>query len=127
MLGSSDLVAFAATADPEASRAFYENVLGLEFVADEPTAMVFEATNATVRISKVESVDPPDYTVLGWAVADVDSVVETLSDEGVEVSRYDDLPQDDNGVATFPDGTRVAWFEDPDGNTLSVTERPVEG
>jgi len=126
MLENAALTAFAATEDPVASKAFYENVLGLEFVADEPTAMVFETENASLRISKVESVDPPDYTVLGWEVDDVKSVVATLADEGVEVKRYDELPQDDDGIMAFPDGTRVAWFEDPDGNTLSVTERADE-
>lgn len=126
MLGSSDLVAFAATAKPEASRTFYEDVLGLDLIVDEPTAIVFDAPNASVRISKVESVQPPDYTVLGWDVADLDSVVDALVEAGVELAQYDDLPQDERGVATFPDGTRVAWFEDPDGNTLSVTEHASE-
>lgn len=127
MLGSEALVAFGATADPGASKPFYEDVLGLDLVVDEPTALVFDAQNATLRLSKVESVTPPDHTVLGWDVDDIASVVESLTDAGVELARYDELPQDEQGIASFPDGTRVAWFEDPDGNTLSVTETAHNG
>ena len=122
MLSNEEVVAFAATATPETSREFYEEVLELALVADEPTALVFACENATVRIAKTDHVDPPPYTVLGWVVGDIDEVVATLTAAGVELIRYDELPQDDRGIASFGDGTRVAWFSDPDGNTLSVTE-----
>lgn len=121
-LASADVVAFGATADPAACRQFYEDVLGLRFVADEPHAIVFETPNAQLRIAKVPAVDPAEYTVIGWDVPDVEAAVTDLEDAGVAVERYDGLDQDDRGIATFPDGTRVAWFSDPDGNTLSVAE-----
>lgn len=125
MLTDAPLTGFVGTADPEESRAFYGDVLGLELRADERMALVFETPNATLRVAKVEAVDPPDYTVLGWEVADIDSTVDRLVDAGVECLGYEGLPQDDRGIATFPDGTAVAWFRDPDGNTLSVTEQPA--
>jgi catechol 2,3-dioxygenase-like lactoylglutathione lyase family enzyme len=122
MLGDAPLVAFVSTADPDACRTFYAERLGLEFVADEPYALVFEAPNAMLRIAKVEEVSPTLGTVLGWEVEDVASAVASLSADGVEFLFYDDLPQDERGVATFPDGARIAWFPDPDGNVLSLSE-----
>jgi catechol 2,3-dioxygenase-like lactoylglutathione lyase family enzyme len=126
MLAESELVAFVSTADPERSRPFYEDVLGLTLVADEQSALVFETPNATLRVAKTGSVTPSEGTVLGWEVSDVEAVVADLQDRGVDPRTYDGIPQDEDGIATFPDGTQVAWFDDPDGNTLSVTEPPGE-
>lgn len=124
MLADAHLVAFVSTADPDRSRGFYEDILGLPLLADEPPTLVFETPNATLRIAKTESVSPSEGTVLGWEVTDVDSVVADLRARDVDPRTYDGIPQDKDGIATFPDGTQVAWFDDPDGNTLSVTQPP---
>ena len=126
ILGTAPLIAFASTADPEASRAFYEDRLGLEFVADETWALVFEAANGMLRIAKVEEVASSGETILGWEVTDIEGIVDALAGAGVEFLAYDGLDQDARGVATFPDGARIAWFSDPDGNVLSLTEFPVD-
>ena len=122
MLGSRAVVAFVATRDPERARAFYEGVLGLRLVADEPFALVFDAHGTTLRVQKVQELAPARHTVLGWLVPDVAAVVRGLSAGGVRFERFPGLPQDDLGVCAFPGGGRVAWFKDPDGNTLSLTE-----
>ena len=122
MLGSRAVVAFVATRDPERARAFYEGVLGLRLVADEPFALVFDAHGTTLRVQKVQELAPARHTVLGWLVPDIAAAVRSLSAGGIAFERFAGLPQDDLGVCAFPGGGRVAWFKDPDGNTLSLTE-----
>ena len=122
MLGSSKLMAFVGTTDSKKARHFYENVLGLSFVADEPFALVFNANSVMVRIFKLEGLTPAPYTVLGWNVADIDSMIQALRSKGVEFERLPNLEQDKTGVWVSPSGAKVAWFKDADGNMLSLTE-----
>src|SRR5262245_37111027 len=113
---------FVATANAEKSRTFYERVLGLEFVADEPYALVFQVGRSMLRIQKVDKVPRIPFTLLGWEVADIRGVVRRLSADGVTFARYEGLGQDGDGIWLSPGGARVAWFQDPDGNTLSLTQ-----
>ncbi len=122
MLGSSDLVAFAATADLRRAREFYEQVLGLTVTQDTDFACVFDARGTMLRVTAVEQVARPGYTVLGWRVADIEATARELAARGVRFTRYDGMDQDENGVWTTPGGDQVAWFSDPDGNTLSLTQ-----
>jgi catechol 2,3-dioxygenase-like lactoylglutathione lyase family enzyme len=124
MLHSSKLMAFLITADSQKARHFYENVLGLEFVADEPFALVFNANGVMVRISKVKALEPASNTVLGWDVADIGSMIHSLSAKGVAFERFSGMQQDAIGVWVSPSGAKVAWFKDPDGNVLSLTQFP---
>jgi catechol 2,3-dioxygenase-like lactoylglutathione lyase family enzyme len=124
VLGEAELVAFLATADAARARGFYEGVLGLRVVEDGPYALVLDTAGVTVRVQKVERVTPPSGTALGWSVPDAATAVRALSKRGVDLMRYQGLEQDDLGIWTSPAGARVAWFADPDGNVLSVTEVP---
>jgi catechol 2,3-dioxygenase-like lactoylglutathione lyase family enzyme len=122
MLGKNTLVAFVATTDGERARLFYGDLLGLKVVSDDPYAVVCEVNGAPLRIQKVNSFRPQGFTVLGWEVADIDATVDALSARGVEFQRYEGMSQDARGIWSASSGARVAWFKDPDGNTLSVTE-----
>jgi catechol 2,3-dioxygenase-like lactoylglutathione lyase family enzyme len=122
MLAESDLVAFAATTDCDRARAFYGGTLGLRLVHEDGFAVVFEAHGTALRVSLVQQLAPAPYTVLGWRVGDVRATVAGLAARGVLFERYDGLPQDELGIWTAPDGSQVAWFKDPDGNLLSVTQ-----
>ena len=126
ILGGSDLVAFAPTTDPTRARAFYEGALGLRLVADEkPFALVFDANGTMLRVTTVHELKPQQFTVLGWHVADIEATVDRLTAKGVEFNRYKGMNDDDpRGIWNSPNGARVAWFKDPDGNVLSVTEFP---
>ena len=122
MLGSSELIAFAATSDLGRARRFYEQVLGLEVTEETGFACVFDARGTMLRVTAVPQVARPGYTVLGWRVTDIAATVAGLAARGVAFTRYDGMDQDENGVWTTPGGDRVAWFADPDGNTLSLTQ-----
>lgn len=124
IMGLDTPILFAATTDAKRSRRFYEEVLGLEFVADDPYALVFRSGHLQLRIQKVDRKPEINYTVLGWAVTDIQKTVRQLSKGGVEFIRSDGLDQDADGVWRSPSGARVAWFRNPDGNTLSLTEYP---
>lgn len=122
MLSAADLMAFVSTAQPDRARAFYRDVLGLALRHEDPFAIVFDANGVVLRVAKTPSLTPAPYTVLGWRVGDVRSVVAALAARGVATERFPGLAQDADGIWTAPDGPRVAWFKDPDGNLLSVTQ-----
>lgn len=122
MLGLASLVAFVATADADRARGFYEGVLGLTLREDSPFALVFDANGLVLRIQKVPSVAAAPYTALGWNVTDVRETVAGLMRRGVVFERYPGLAQDDLGIWRSPGGAQVAWFRDPDGNILSLTQ-----
>jgi len=124
VLATADVVAFAPATDLARARAFFEETLGLRFVYEDGFACVFDANGTTLRVSLVEQLTPAPFTILGWNVADVHSVVRGLRDRGVEFLVFDGFGQDDLGVWPAPGGAQVAWFHDPDGNTLSVTQMP---
>ena len=113
---------FVATAKPGQAREFYEGVLGLTFVEDSPFALVFDLHGTMLRIQKVPKVVATTYTALGWQVADLMATVKELTEAGVEFERFEGMPQDDLGIWATPDGSAVAWFKDPDGNTLSLAQ-----
>ena len=85
-----------------------------------PFALVHETHASQLRITVVKEARAAPYTVLGWTVADLEAEVDRLAAAGVTFTRYDGMEQDDRGIWTAPDGARVAWFHDPDGNILSV-------
>lgn len=122
MLESSDVVAFAAAADLPRARAFYERKLGLPVIEHNDFACVFDANGTMLRVTAVPEVLRAGYTVLGWRVTDIEATVRGLAAKGVVFNRYDGMNQDENGIWTTPGGEQVAWFADPDGNTLSITQ-----
>lgn len=122
MLGSIDLVAFVPTRDTEKARAFYEGVLGLRFVKDDGFAMVLDANGIMVRVAKVPEFKPAQSTILGWQVKEIEKIVAGLQAKGVRFERFGFFEQDELGIWTAPGGDKVAWFKDPDGNVLSVSE-----
>jgi len=124
ILGGSDLVAFAPTTNPAKSRAFYEGVLGLRLASDEqPFALVFDANGIMLRVTMVHELKPQQFTILGWNVGNIEATVDRLTAAGVEFQRYKGVNDGDpRGIWNSPSGARIAWFKDPDGNVLSVTE-----
>ena len=123
MLASSKLIAFVSTRDPTRSREFYAGTLGLPLVSDElPLALVFDAHGTMLRVTIVQEHTPAPYTVLGWSVDDIQAAVGELQSKGVAFECYSWMTQDDLGIWTSPGGARIAWFKDPDGNLLSLTQ-----
>lgn len=122
MLGSSDIIAFVSTTDLAGARRFYVDALGLRMVEENPYACVLDANGTMLRVTLAERVVAAPYTVLGWRVGDIWQVVRDLRERGIDPVRYDSMDQDVDGIWTTPGGDRVAWFRDPDGNTLSMTQ-----
>jgi catechol 2,3-dioxygenase-like lactoylglutathione lyase family enzyme len=122
MLGTTDIVAMIPTTDNAKARAFYEGLLGLSFVRDDGFALVLSANGIMIRVVKLEKFTPVQYTILGWQVKEIEKVVTRLEEKGLHFERFGFFKQDDLGIWTAPNGDKVAWFKDPDGNTLSVSE-----
>lgn len=113
---------FLATANAADSKVFFEEVIGLDFVEETNFALVFSMGNGQLRIQKVEVVSSPPYTSMGWQVDDIEDVVGVLTDRGIAFEQYSSFIQDDHGIWTSPSGAKIAWFKDPDGNMLSLTQ-----
>lgn len=122
MLGATNIVAFVPAGDLAKARSFYEGVLGLRFVKDDGFAVVLDANGIMVRVVKVGEFKPAQFTILGWQVAEIEKVVQALQKKGVHFEVFGFFKQDELGIWTAPSGDKVAWFKDPDGNTLSVSE-----
>ena len=122
MLESSDVIAFVSATSLSRARAFYEQTLGLPVIGQNDFACVFDANGTMLRVTAVSEVSRAGYTVLGWRVADIAAAVHGLKAKGAVFIRYDGMDQDGDGVWTAPGGDKVAWFADPDGNILSLTQ-----
>ena len=122
MLEDKKLKAFIPTMHPEKAKDFYVNVLGLKLMSEDQYGMEFTTNGALLRITMVNKLTPHPFTVLGWDVDNLPSMILSLIKAGVEFERYNFLEQDDLGIWVAPGGVKVAWFKDPDGNLLSLTE-----
>jgi catechol 2,3-dioxygenase-like lactoylglutathione lyase family enzyme len=122
MLGAHNIIAFVPTADAQRARDFYEQKLGLKFVADDAFALVFHANGIMIRVVKLKEFKPAQFTILGWEVPDASAAVDGLKAKGVVFERYPWAQQDELGIWTAPGGAKVAWFKDPDGNVLSISQ-----
>jgi len=123
-LGSANIIGFIPTKDANKARPFYQNVLGLHFVTDDEFALVFDANGTMLRVVRVKDFTPFPFTLLGWEVSQIENVVGGLEKKGVVFERYGWFEQDKLGIWTAPAGAKVAWFKDPDGNLLSVSQHP---
>ena len=119
---SSKLVGFVATADAQRAKAFYKDVLRLRLISEDQFALVFDIHGTMLRVTSVSEVVAAPYTILGWHVADISASAQYLSTAGVKLERYQGLGQDEGGIWRSPGGTSIAWFKDPDGNTLSISQ-----
>jgi catechol 2,3-dioxygenase-like lactoylglutathione lyase family enzyme len=124
MLGAAKVVAFVPTRDAARAKAFYADVLGLRLVSEDAFALVFDAGGTMLRVVNVRDFHPAPFTVLGWDVPDAEEAVRGLQARGAAFERYEGMGQDALGIWTSPAGARVAWFRDPDGNVLSITQFP---
>lgn len=125
MLGSADLIAFVPTRDPAKARKFYTEVLGLDFISEDPFALVFNSRGTTLRIANVSQMKgfkPAPFTIVGWQVTNVGDTAGDLVKKGVRFERFPGMEQDAQGIWKSPSGAQVAWFKDPDGNILSITQ-----
>jgi catechol 2,3-dioxygenase-like lactoylglutathione lyase family enzyme len=122
MIGQSKMVSLIGTTRADASKAFYQDTLGLKFIVDDSFAFVFDMGGAELRVSRVPAVVPAPYAVLGFQVADIAAEIDALVAKGVTFQRYTFFQQDARGIWKAPDGTQVAWFLDPDMNLLSFVQ-----
>jgi catechol 2,3-dioxygenase-like lactoylglutathione lyase family enzyme len=116
------VVTFLLTKNPDAALAFYRDLLGFRFLRDDGFALVFDLNGVMLRIGKVPAFTPAQNTVLGWESRDIALTVDELAKKGVAFEHYPNMDLDERGICTFPNGDKVAWFKDPDGNVLSLSQ-----
>jgi hypothetical protein len=121
MLQDAKLMAFVAIQDEKQATDFYSGVLGLRKVSADPYAIMFDTGGVPLRASFVKEPSIAPYTVLGWQVKGIEDIVRGLTAQGIKFERYGFMKQDELGI--WNAGTdKVAWFKDPFGNLLSVSE-----
>lgn len=122
-LGTHRLVAFVPISDPERAKAFYRDKLGLPLIEEQlPFALVFDANGIMLRATLIKQVVPASFTILGWETQDISATAKALIDAGVKLERYPNMGQDEVGIWSAPGGAKIAWFKDPDGNILSISQ-----
>jgi catechol 2,3-dioxygenase-like lactoylglutathione lyase family enzyme len=124
MLTSGKLVGFVPTIDFEKARGFYEGKLGFEFVSQDQYALVVKAGEHKIRIAKVLNFKPLQGTILGWEVENIEAAARWLQARGVPLEKYPFVQDQALGIWTTPNGDKVGWFKDPDGNVLSIAQHP---
>jgi catechol 2,3-dioxygenase-like lactoylglutathione lyase family enzyme len=123
MLAASKIVGVIPTLDSKRAREFYEGKLGFRFVSDDQFALVMMAGDTMLRISKVpKDFVPVGFTILGWEAKDIEAMARWLQERGVAFEKYPFVQNQELGIWTAPSGDRVAWFKDPDGNVLSLSQ-----
>jgi len=122
MLGQSRLQTIIWTSRIAEAERFYTEMLGLPFRRKSDGALVYAVSGSDLRVSPVPSTQPTAHTVLGFAVEHLDAIITELGKRGVNWERFPGFPHDERGIVITPDGTRVIWFRDPDGNLLSIVE-----
>jgi catechol 2,3-dioxygenase-like lactoylglutathione lyase family enzyme len=124
-LGKYNIIGFVSIVDVAQAKAFYRDTLGLRLLSEEPPfALVFEANGIMLRLGMAKELLPAHGTVLGWQVPDISATIRELEEAGVRFERYGQLKQDELGIWTAPTGAKIAWFKDPDGNILSISQHP---
>jgi catechol 2,3-dioxygenase-like lactoylglutathione lyase family enzyme len=122
ILGAAEPVVIICTRDRARAAVFYRETLGLKLKSEDDYAVVFDVDGIDLRVSTVPDFTPHEHTVLGFRVPDVATIVKALREQGVMFNTYKGFNQDDLGIVALPNSAlRVAWFNDPDGNVLSVT------
>lgn len=115
-------VSFLATTEPASAERFYTDVMDLQLLESSPFALVFADGETILRVQIVPELSLAPYTVHGWQVTDIDGEIEKLASNGVQFLTFDQLKQSASGIWTTPDGHKIAWFKDPSGNILSLTQ-----
>lgn len=123
-LVSGKMMGFIPTTDYAKAREFYVEKLGLGFISLDQYALVVQAGEHRIRIGKLSELKPLQATILGWEVPDIEATVDWLRSRGVQPESYPFIQDHDRGIWTTPNGDKVAWFKDPDGNILSVSFHP---
>lgn len=122
MLADKELKAFIPTVKPDEAKTFYRDILGLTLLSEDNYALEFMANKTLLRVIIVQDLKPHPFTALGWNVKDISTIIKYLNLNNILCEKYEFLQQDDLGIWTSPNGSKVAWFKDPDGNVLSLTE-----
>lgn len=122
MLSDAIIKTFVPTVKPQQAKAFYQDILGFQLLNEDEYALEFDTGGTLLRVIIVPELKPQAFTILGWNVKDIEDVIRSLNEKGVVCGKFEFMKQDALGIWTSPNGSKVAWFKDPDGNVLSLTE-----
>ena len=120
---SSQGLAFVYVSDRERALGFYRDTLGLAVVASDPYGDYLQLPGALLRLTVIPDLAPHAHPVLGFDVPDLAATAATMRQAGIDFDIFEGLGQDAEGVWTSPDGGKIAFFKDLDGNALMLSQR----
>jgi len=123
MLINETLKTFIPTVKPQEAKVFYRDILGLTFLGEDSYGIEFDSGGRLLRVITVRELTSHEFTILGWNVTDIEATVDLLVSRGISFQKYDFI-NNERGIWTSPNNSKVAWFKDPDGNVLSVSQMP---
>lgn len=116
-----------AVSDIDRAVAFYEGRLGLPPLRSGPSARIAGGSRIygsgggpALNVYQSATAGTTSATLATWYVDDLDAIVGELTTAGVEFTRYEGFGQDERGIGPRAGGGRIAWFQDPDGNTFAL-------
>ncbi len=122
-LVSAAAVGFVYTNDRGQALAFYRDTLGLAHVNADDHGDTFAFGQGTMRLTPMAGWKASGHPAIGWEVTDIDATVAALAEKGVAMTVYEGMGQDANGIWRAPDErAALAWFADPDGNCLMLSQ-----
>jgi catechol 2,3-dioxygenase-like lactoylglutathione lyase family enzyme len=122
MLTRNRIMAFIPSSDLDRSRKFYQHTLGMRVLYQDDFAVALISNGVMIRVTQVGKFEPYKFTIFGWEVSDIERAVKKLKSKKIEFLHFGMPDQDESGIWTAPSGARIAWFSDPDGNNLSLTQ-----
>ena len=121
MLGEQNVVANVAVKDLTAAKKFYEGQLGLSTVGNDPNGVMYKCGSSKMLVYESQFAGTNQATSASWDVEDVESVVTALKGRGIKFESYDIPGVDKQGDVHVMGELKAAWFKDPDGNILCVS------
>ncbi|WP_433537898.1 VOC family protein [Micromonospora sp. CA-249363] len=107
--------------------AFYEGKLGLPALRSAPSAHIPDGSRIyasgggpALNVYQSVTAGTTEATLATWYVDDLDEIVDELTAAGVDLVRYEQFEHDPKGITARAGGGRIAWFQDPDGNTFAI-------
>lgn len=122
MLNQGRVLTFVPVSDVDRAMHFYSDVLGLVVTDCSDSYCALDAGGVTIRLTLVVDRPAVEHTIVGWSVPDLNTIAAELVERGLTFHRYDGMDQDQYGAWVAPNGDHIAWFSDPDGNILSLTQ-----
>ena len=122
MLAESEVVAMVTVSDLAKGKEFYGETLGLKQTDENPGGVTYTCGKGRLFVYQAPTAGSNQGTSATWEVNDIEGLVEELKTKGIIFEHFDMPGAAREGDVHVWEGMKAAWFKDPDGNTLGLSE-----